>query len=218
MRRIVYLSVFMVLSGIAGLLYYSHTQQSTAVVATRDLAVGTRIQDADLAIRRVNPASVSSQVLTTVDAAVGQVVAFPILAGQLLDARQIAPSKNAALLGSGLQVPQGYRIIGLPVTPTTAVGGVLKPGDLVDVIAIPNPAKAAALVDEPPITPIRIGNDVLVIGLRTDQGTQVDQTDHGLNAGDGKPASVLLAIPQNDETTYSAAIAGSTFVLTLSTN
>ena len=113
MRRIVYLSAFVALSGIAGMLYYSHTQQSTAVVATRDLPVGTRIQDADLAVRRVNPASVGPQVLTTVGAALGQVVAFPVLAGQMLDARQVAPSKNAALLGSGLQVPQGYRIIGL---------------------------------------------------------------------------------------------------------
>jgi Flp pilus assembly protein CpaB len=218
MRRIVYLSVFVVLSGIAGLLYYSHTQQSTAVVATRDLPVGTRIQDADLTTRRINPASVGPQVLTTVSAAVGQVVAFPILEGQMLDARQVAPSKNAALLGSGLQLPPGYRIIGLPVTPTTAVGGVLKPGDRVDVIAIPNPAKTAALLDEPQATPVRIGNDVLVLGLRTDQGSQVDQTDHGLNAGNGKPASVLLAIAQNEETTYSAAIADSTFVLTLSTD
>ncbi len=218
MRRIVYLSMFTVLSAIAGSLYYSHTQQSSALVATRDLPVGTRIQDADVTTRRVNPASVGPQVLTTAGEAVGQVVAFPILEGQLLDARQVAPSKNAALLGSGLQVPPGYRIIGLPVTPTTAVGGVLKPGDLVDVIAIPNPAKASALLDEPPVTPVRIGNDVLVLGLRTDQGSQVDQTDRGLNAGNGKPASVLLAIPQNEETTYSAAIAGSTFVLTLSTD
>jgi len=217
MRRIVYLSAFVALSGIAGMLYYSHTQQSTAVVATRDLPVGTRIQDADLAVRRINPASVGPQVLTTVGAAVGQVVAFPVLAGQMLDARQVAPSKNAALLGSGLQVPQGYRIIGLPVSPTTAVGGVLKPGDLVDVIAIPNPAKAAAALDETPTIPIRIGSDVLVLGLRTDQGGQVDLSDHGLNATNAKPASVLLAIPQNEETAYSAAIAGSTFVLTLST-
>jgi Flp pilus assembly protein CpaB len=217
MRRIAYLSVFVALSGIAGLLYYSHTQQSTAVIATRDLPVGTRIQDADLAIRRVNPASVGPQVLTTVDAALGQVVAFPILSGQMLDARQVAPSKNAALIGSGLQVPQGYRIIGLPVSPTTAVGGVLKPGDLVDVIAIPNPAKAAVTLDEPPTIPVRIGSDVLVLGLRTDQGGQVDPSDRGLNASNAKPASVLLAIPQNEETVYSAAIAGSTFVLTLST-
>jgi Flp pilus assembly protein CpaB len=218
MRRIVYLSVFIGLSAVAGLLYYSHTQQSTALVATRDLPVGARIQDADLSIRRVNPASVGPQVLTSTVEAIGQVVAFPILEGQLVDARQIAPSKNAALLGAGLQMPAGYRIIGLPVTPTTAVGGVLKPGDLVDVIAIPNPAKATALVDEAPPTPVRIGTDVLVLGLRTDQGTQLDQTDHGLNTGNSKPASVLLAIPQNEETNYAEAIAGSSFVLTLSTN
>jgi Flp pilus assembly protein CpaB len=218
MRRIVYLSVFVVLSAIAGVFYYSHTQQSTALVATRDLPVGTRIQDADLTTRRVNPASVGAQVLKTSAEAIGQVVAFPILEGQMLDARQVAPSKNAALLGSGLQVPAGYRIIGLPITPTTAVGGVLKPGDLVDVIAIPNPGKATVLADEPPATPVRIGNNVLVLGLRTDQGSPVDQTDHGLNAGNGKPASVLLAIAQNEETTYSAAIADSTFVLTLSTD
>jgi Flp pilus assembly protein CpaB len=217
MRRIVYLSLFVALSTIAGLLYYSNTQQSTAVVATRDLPVGTRIQESDLTVRRVNPASVGPQVLTSVDAAIGQVVTFPVLAGQMLDGRTVAPSKNAALLGSGLQVPPGYRIIGLPVTPTTAVGGVLKAGDLVDVIAIPNPAKAAAIVDESPAVPIRIGNDVLVLGVRTDQGGQFDPTDHGLSVGSGKPASVLLAIPQNEETTYSAAIAGSTFVLTLST-
>ena len=58
---------------------------------------------------------------------------------------------------------------------------------------------------------------MLVLGLRTDQGGQVDLSDHGLNATNAKPASVLLAIPQNEETAYSAAIAGSTFVLTLST-
>ena len=218
MRRIVYLSMFILLSGVAGLLYYAHTEQSTAVVATRDLPVGTRIQEADLTTRRINPASVGPQVVTTVSTAIGQVVAVPILEGQLLDARQIAPSKNAALLASGLQVPAGYRIIGLPVTATTAVGGVLKPGDLVDVIAIPNPVKTASLPDVSAATPVRMGENVLVLGLRTEEGNPVDQADHGLNPGNGKPASVLLAIAQNEETTYSAAIADSTFVLTLSTD
>jgi len=66
--------------------------------------------------------------------------------------------------------------------------------------------------------PVIIGRNVLVLGLRTDQGTQVEQPDHGLNMGNSKPASVLLAIPQSQETTYSAAIADSTFVLALSTD
>jgi pilus assembly protein CpaB len=218
MRRRIYVGVFMLLSTVAGLFYYSHTRQSTALVATRDLSVGTRIQDSDVAVRQVNPASVPIGVLKAADQAVGQVVSSPVLDGQFLDGRQVAPSRNADLLGSGLDVPAGYRIIGLPVAPAAAVGGVLKPGDRVDVMAIPNPSKVASLVDESALTPVIIGKDVLVIGLRTDQGTEVDETDHGLNLGNSKPGSVLLAIPQTDEAAYSAAIADSSFVLALSTD
>ena len=218
MRRSIYLGLFVLLSAIAGLFYYSNTRQATALVATRDLSVGTRIQDADVAVRQVNPASVPAGALRATDQAIGQVVSFPALAGQFLDARQVAPSKNANLLGSGLDIPIGYRIIGLPIAPAAAVGGVLKPGDRVDVMAIPNPSKAATLVDDSMSSPVMIGKDVLVIGLRTEQGTQVDQADHGLNVSNSKPGSVLVAIPQGEESVYSAAIAASSFVLALSTD
>jgi pilus assembly protein CpaB len=218
MRRSIYLGVFVLLSAIAGLFYYNNTRQATALVATRDLSVGTRIQDSDVAVRQVNPASVPAGALKASDQAIGQVVSFPVLAGQFLDARQVAPSKNARLLGSGLDVPVGYRIIGLPIAPAAAVGGVLKPGDRVDVMAIANPSKAVAPADESIPTPVMIGKDVLVIGLRTEQGTQVDQADHGLNVGNSKPGSVLVAIPQTEESAYSAAIAASSFVLALSTD
>lgn len=218
MRRTIYLSLCVVLSAIAGLFYYAQTHQSTAVVATRDLSVGSRIQDSDVALRTVNPVSLGGQVLKTPDQAVGQVVAYPILEGQFIDARQVAPSKNAALLTSGLQVPSGYRIIGLPIVPATAVGGALKPGDLVDIMAIPNPSKAVGLVEDTAPIPIAIGKNVLVVALRTDQGTQVDGSDHGLATGNSKPESVLVAIPEGDEGRYSVAVAGSTFVLALSTD
>lgn len=218
MRRTIYLGVFILLSTVAGLFYYWHTRQSTALVAIRDLTVGTRIQDSDITVRQVNPGSVPPGVLKAPDQAIGQVVASPVLEGQFLDARQVAPSRNARLLGSGLDVPAGYRIIGLPIAPAAAVGGVLKPGDRVDVMAIPNPSKTATLVDESAPAPVMIGKDVLVIGLRTEQGTQLDQADHGLNVGNSKPGSVLIAIPQTEESVYSAAIAASSFVLALSTD
>jgi len=218
MRRSIYLGVFVLLSTIAGIFYYTNTRQATAMVATRDLSVGTRIQDSDVAARQVNPASVPPGALKAADQAVGQVVSFPILEGQFLDARQVAPSRNASLLGSGLDVPVGYRIIGLPIAPAAAVGGVLKPGDRVDVMAITNPSKAATLVDESLPAPVMIGKDVLVIGLRTDQGTQVEQADHGLNVANSKPGTVLVAIPPTEESAYSAAIAASSFVLALSTD
>jgi Flp pilus assembly protein CpaB len=210
--------MFILLSTVAGLVYYSHTRQSTALVATRDLNVGTRIQDSDIAVRRINPGSVPPGVLLASDQAIGQVVSSPILEGQFVDARQVAPSKNASLLGAGLDVPAGYRIIGVPISPAAAVGGALKPGDRVDVMAIPNPTKGATLGDESAPVPVMIGKNVLVIGLRTDQGTPVDLADHGLNVGNSKPASVLLAIAQTEESAYSSAIASSSFVLALSTD
>jgi pilus assembly protein CpaB len=217
MRRSVYLAVFVVLSGIAGLFYYSHTRQATALVASHDLTVGTRIQDSDVAVRQVNPGSVGGNVLRSADQAIGQTVSFPILEGQFVDAREVAATKNASLLGSGLDIPPGYRIIGVPIAPAAAVGGVLKPGDRVDVMAIPNFSRQGSPVDQSAPTPAMIGKNILVIGIRTDQGTDVGQADHGLNVG-SKPASVLLAIPETEETTYSAAIVAASFVLALSTD
>jgi len=216
-KRTIYLSIFVVLSAAAGLLYYNHTRQATVLIANRDLAVGTSIQDADVALRAVNPGSLAGHMLSSPEQAIGQVVALPILAGDFIDARQIAPMKNAQLLTAGLQLPPGYRIIGLPVTPSAAVGGALKAGDTVDVLAMDNPSKVAALADEPAPAPTMLGKNVLVIGLRTDQGASTESADHGLNSGSNRPSTVLLAIPQIDEATYSAAIAHSSFVLTLST-
>jgi Flp pilus assembly protein CpaB len=217
MRRSIYLAVFVVLSAIAGLFYYSQTRQATALVASHDLTVGTRIQDSDVALRQVNPASLGGDVLRSADQAIGQIVSFPILEGQFVDAREVAPTKNATLLGSGLDIPPGYRIIGIPIAPAAAVGGVLKAGDRVDVMAIPNVSRQISPVDQSTPLPAMIGKNVLVIGLRTDQGTDVSQIDHGPNIG-SKPASVLLAIPQTEETTYSAAIVAGSFVLALSTD
>jgi Flp pilus assembly protein CpaB len=217
MRRSLYLAVFVVLSGIAGLFYYSHTRQAMALVANHDLTVGTRIQDSDVALRQVNPASVGGNVLRSTDQAIGQIVSFPILEGQFVDAREVAPTKNATLLGSGLDIPPGYRIIGVPIAPAAAVGGVLKPGDRVDVMAIPNLSRQISPADQSAPAPALIGKNILVIGIRTEQGTDVAQADHGVNIG-SKPASVLLAIPQTEETTYSAAIVGASFVLALSTD
>src|SRR5438046_6210345 len=114
MRRSLYLVIFVLLSGIAGLFYYLQTRQATAVVAARDLTVGTRIQVSVISLQQVNPASLSHEVLKTLDQAGGQVVAIPVLEGQFLDARQVAPAKHAAKLRSAREPPAVHRLTLLP--------------------------------------------------------------------------------------------------------
>lgn len=218
MTRTLCLTAFVVLSAVAGFFYYANTEQAAALVATHDLKVGAQIQDSDVAVRRVNPSSVEGEAFRAPEQAIGQYVAFPVLKGQFLDPRQITASKNAELLGSGLQVPAGSRIIGLPVTPATAVGGALKPGDLVDVIAIPSAQKTGIGSEDAATANQTIGRDVLVVGLRTEQGTPFDRNDPSINATGAKPGSVLLAIPETDESRYSGAMETSTFLLALSTD
>ncbi|MDQ6883667.1 MAG: RcpC/CpaB family pilus assembly protein [Candidatus Dormibacteraeota bacterium] len=218
MTRTLCLVMFVVLSGIAGFFYYDNNRQVTVLVATQDLKVGSRVQEGDLTQRQVNPSSVGDQVMRASDQVVGQFVAYPILKGQFVDARQITSSRNANLVGSGLPVPAGFRIVGIPITPSTAVGGALKPGDRVDVIAIPNQLKNTALVDTAAAPAETLGRDVLVVGMRTDQGTPFYHDDPAVNATGSKPSSVLLAIGPTDEARYSTAIVSSTFLLALSTD
>ncbi|GAC1481838.1 MAG: hypothetical protein PVSMB9_07300 [Candidatus Dormibacteria bacterium] len=217
MARTLCLVLFVLLSSIAGLFYYSNTRQVAALVATQDLKVGAQVHDGDITVRDVNPSSVGSDVMRASDRAVGQYVAFPVLKGQFIDPRQLTPSKDANLLGTGLTLPAGFRIVGLPITPATAVGGALKPGDRVDVIAIPNQLKTAAVVDLSTSEPETLGRGVLVVGMRTDQGTPYPTDDPGANAVSSKPTSILLAIAESDEARYAAAIESASFLLALST-
>jgi Flp pilus assembly protein CpaB len=220
MLRTVYLTAFVILSAVAGLFYYSQTRLVPAVVATTDLRVGTQIQDSDVAIRRVSPGSIPAGTYADLALAIGRFVSFPILRDQYIGARAVAVSRNADLLAGGLDIPKGYRIISLPIVPSSAVGGSLKPGDLVDVIAIPGSNKASGLLEQSPAAPIIIGTRVMVLGLRTDQGTTLDPStgSHGIGSVGNKPASILLAIPEPDETRYSAALANSTFFIALTTD
>ena len=217
MLRAIYVAVFVTLSSAAGLFYYSQTRQATAVVAAQDLAVGHQIQDGDLVTRQVNPASLPTGIVQVSQDLVGQFVAVPVLKGQFIQTRQVVTSRSGRLLTGGLEIPAGSRIISLPVSSPTAVGGVLRAGDLVDVVAIPSSVKTTGSA-EVTTGPEVIGRRVLVLGLRTEQGTEVATSDESLNASTNKAASMLLAIPAQDESRYSLAVSTSTFFFALATD
>jgi Flp pilus assembly protein CpaB len=213
--RAVYLGVFLVLSIAAGAIFYAATRDVVVVVARGDLQVGATISGESVTTRRVHPDAVppgSARQLSDID---GRYVAWPVLDGQYIPLKATSDNR-AGLISGGLQVPAGYRALSVPVSAADAAGGVLRAGDHVDVLAVvKNLAPGAS---PPPAT--MLGRQVLVLGLRTDQGQALDSgtgagSVRGLNFSGSRVASVVLAVAESDEASYASAAATSTFTVTL---
>jgi Flp pilus assembly protein CpaB len=215
MVRVVYLGVFLVLALAAGGIYYASTRETTVLVAKGDLRVGISITESSVAARRVHPGDVPPGSATRTTDVVGKFVSWPILDGQFIPTRALARDR-ASLIAGGLSIPAGFHALSVPVTPAEAAGGVLRPGDLVDVLAVAkNQAPGAS-----PAPATMLGKRVLVLGMRTDQGQALDVsggsgTVRGLNFSSNRIASVVLAVAPEDEERYAAAAAVSNFTVVL---
>lgn len=109
------------------------------VVAASDIPANTRISEDMVTVKALPQAAVLPNVFKQKTDVVGQVTQVPIAAGE-----QVLPSKvttsaialaqfgdNAPL---SLIVPQGRRGFSVKVSPVAAAGGLVRPGDYVDVI------------------------------------------------------------------------------------
>jgi Flp pilus assembly protein CpaB len=124
-----------------------------AVVAERNLPVGTVITARDLARRRVHRAQLPDPVVTDRDAVLGRVVTVPILRGTFVARGNVAPRRRTGLDGV---VPAGMRAMRVVVTDAVDP----RPGAAVDVIATYDPAAATASGTD---TTVVIANGVTVL-------------------------------------------------------
>lgn len=230
MRRTVYLVLFLTLASLAGLLTLRAQRTVDVLVAARDVRAGEQLATGDVAVQRMHADSVPAGALATPDDAVGEYVAWPLTAGEPVLARMVRHERSGILLTADVSVPTGFRAIAVPVQPAGAVGGMLSPGDHVDVYATPLAGRQGAgaqSADNLSATnaagdsgTIVLGTDLLVLQLRSDQGQPLDsssdQSVHGLNFGAGKLGSVVIAVPAEEVTRYAAAAASDTIYLALS--
>jgi Flp pilus assembly protein CpaB len=232
MRRVAYLVAFAILAGLAAILTLRAQHTVSVVVATHDVRAGSQVQSGDVQVASMRDSGLPSGITDTTDAVVGQYVAWPLTGGEPVLIRQLRPQRSGISVTGGLEVPAGYRAIAVPVQPADAVGGMIAPGDRVDVYETPIPGRAdtatpraaasqlADAVNATPAGATRLGTQVLVLQLRSDQGAPLDaqsgDTVHGLNFGAGKLGSVVLAVPDKDVPAYAAAVSGDTVYLALS--
>lgn len=108
------------------------------VVATQDIAAGTRVTEEMVEIKEISSGGVLAGVFGDAADVVGQVTRVPLVTGE-----QVIPTKvtltGAAITSGGnpplaYVVPEGKRAVSVQVSSVIAASGLIRPGDYVDVI------------------------------------------------------------------------------------
>ena len=100
----------------------------SVVVARRDLPLGTTVSAGDVHERRLHTSQVPDGILTSAGDVIGRVVTTPVLRGNLVGHRNLAPRRRTGLDGA---IPDGWRAMQVVVTDAV----VPRPGAAVDVLA-----------------------------------------------------------------------------------
>ena len=158
-----------------------------AVIATRDLTLGVTVHADDLRVREVHASQLPPDVLSTVRSVVGRVVTVPVLRGDFLSTRHVAPRRRTGVDGA---IPRGMRAVRILVT------GTVRPrtGAAVDVLATfeagSSFASAGELALEDPGALDDGSNAAVVIA----DGVLVLGTDNAATADGGVAVGVTLLV------------------------
>ncbi|HEY2916679.1 MAG TPA: RcpC/CpaB family pilus assembly protein [Candidatus Limnocylindrales bacterium] len=116
-------------------------QKITVVVAAKDIAARTPVLAGDVALREVPLDATTQQgVMTKVEQVVGKVLAVPVLTGQPIYTTMISSStagSGFSILGPTETVgpdSENWRAVSITIPDDRAVGGLLQPGQTIDII------------------------------------------------------------------------------------
>ena len=227
MKRYAYLACAVVLALVTAFLVLRSQHTVPVVFATHDVAAGTQLQSDDVELHYVHEDGAPAGALSDPELAAGRYAALPLTAGEPVLDRALTEHRSGGALSHEFQIPGGDVAIAVPVQPAGAVGGMLQPGDHVDVYATPlaghQSGTAQQAGDLSSASAQVLGHDVLVLQLRSDQGQSMQTADssssgnvHGLNFGGGKLGSVVLAVPAGDVARYAEATSADSIYLALS--
>ena len=106
------------------------------VVAAQDIPARTTLDSGMLKLADVPKDNALSNGYSSTDAVVGQITRYPLAANEQVTALKIGVTNNVSNEGLSSVLPAGTRAFSITVSEESGVGGLILPGDLVDVIAI----------------------------------------------------------------------------------
>ncbi|MBM3246835.1 MAG: Flp pilus assembly protein CpaB, partial [Candidatus Omnitrophica bacterium] len=148
---------------------YERTQasQTPVLFAKKDISPGETINPDDLEIKVTPNQAVQPGAVTSLDRVFGMVVIAPIARGEQVNLSKLSQQRAASDLASA--TPSGKRAVSITVDDVASLGGMIKPGDYVDVIAtVPIPAQTAEgkTVAQAAVMPLFQNVLVLAVGQR----------------------------------------------------
>jgi pilus assembly protein CpaB len=149
------------------------------VVATRDLQANTTLTSDMLKVQPVPPDVALSGVYGRTDALAGTVTRYPVLKGQQLTGSVLGTDAAPNADDLSYALPPGKRAVGVEVSEVTGVGGLLLPGNSVDVIAVFNvnatgASKAVTLLQN--VVVLAVGQEAQQPAPRPSDGAAADTT------------------------------------------
>ena len=151
--------------------------QTAVLVAKEDIPRGS-VVDPEMLETAIFPNQyVVPQAVTSLDRIAGMVTVADISKGEQVSISKLAQPKQAASGGNlAGATPVGKRAITIQVDNISSLGGMIKPGDYVDVIAmVPIPVQTPDGKESSQIATLSLFQNVLVIAVGQDIGVQVQQ-------------------------------------------
>jgi len=108
----------------------------TVVVAARDIAARTELESEMLKTIDVPVDSALSNTYSDPSALVGQTTRYPLVENEQVTSLKIGVTDDVKDQGLSFVLPAGTRAFAIRVSEESGAGGLILPGDLVDVIAI----------------------------------------------------------------------------------
>lgn len=108
--------------------------ETTVVTAKQEIPARTEIKADMVELTRVPTNALLGGAFSSSEVVVGRIARIPIYKGEQLVQDKLASDKSD--LGLSYVVPQGTRAMGVKVDKVIGAGGLIRPGDRVDVIAV----------------------------------------------------------------------------------
>ncbi|EKF74347.1 hypothetical protein A11A3_09110 [Alcanivorax hongdengensis A-11-3] len=158
--------------------------EHTYWVATHDLGIGTPIKKDDF--RKVSVSVPLAQAVPEETAVEGQLLRRNVREGEILAKSHLEAGNRLAQA-----VPAGYRAFAIGIDNVTAVGGLLQPGDLVDVLADFRNGQ-----DKEPTSMVLLSSlEVLAVNGQIEDAPE---QKGGNDQRRGRNATAVLAVPRQD--------------------